>query len=829
MLKSAELAAHKRLIALAGQPNCGKSTVFNAITGASQHVANYPGVTVEKLSGSCSINGSRVEIVDLPGTYSLTSFSPEEKVSRDFILHDKPETIINVADASSIKRSLYLTFQLLEMETPVILDLNMMDVAVKKGMTIDAAGLARELGIPVVPTAIKRGEGKKTLIETVDKSISSGFTSDFKVDYGPMEPAIEAVSSAITASTGAFSYPLRWLAIKLMEGDTEVEKLINATMPESGKILDQVKGEQRRFSQSQGESPEKHIAYARYREADRLNAAFITQKPMTSKSLTDKIDAVVCHKFLGPVILALVVFALYNLSIVQGYKITNYTWPLLAKLRIFTEWIMPDPGFITEPMIRSLSLWFVDSVNALLNYVPIFFILFSLIAILEDSGYMPRMAFILDRLLARFGLHGQSTLPMVLGGVYVGGCAVPAIMSTKGIPDEKARFATMMIIPMLNCLAKIPLYILIINIYFADHKSLLMVFIATITLMLALPVAKILTMTLLKNKPSEPFIMELPTYHLPTVSGVLKRALERIWMFLKKIVTIVAAVAVVIFALLQFPGLTDERKAWYDDQAEVAMETFHKKMANTSFGEALTTNDSAMELILFADRYKNARMGAGKAAMAKINTRFKLENPTFHAITTGKGSKEAKKAKRTLKKLSQARKKLLRGIKQEKIRNSFLGKFGQALEPVTQWAGFNWRVNIALLSSFAAKESTVATLGVLYQQEADMENQSLEKRMKEGEKGFTQLHALALLLMMALFPPCVATMITMKIQSGSVKMMLISFGYQSLLGFTVAASVFTISSLLGLTGLQAMFGFWFLALLGAVAMGFINPKKDITI
>ncbi|MBI9093196.1 MAG: ferrous iron transport protein B [Desulfobacterium sp.] len=822
------MASQKRLVALAGQPNCGKSTIFNTITGASQHVANYPGVTVEKLSGSYSINGTRIEIVDLPGTYSLTSFSPEEKVSRDFILHDKPETIINVADAANVKRSLYLTFQLLEMETPVILNLNMMDVAAKKGMAIDFKGLEQELNTPVVPTAIKRGEGKQELIHAIQASMDSGERSNFKVDYGPMEPSIKAITAEIKTSSYSSSYPLRWLAIKLMEGDVEVVKLLNETLPDSGKTLALADTERNLFRQKEDESPEKHIAYSRYREADRLNSLFVTQQPRTSKSLTDKIDGFVCHKFLGPIILALLVYALYNLSIVQGYKITNYTWPLLAKLRIFTEWIMPDPGFITEPMIRSLSLWFVDSVNALLNYIPIFFILFSLIAILEDSGYMPRMAFILDRLLARFGLHGQSTLPMVLGGVYVGGCAVPAIMSTKGIPDEKARFATMMIIPMLNCLAKIPLYILIINIYFADHKSLLMIFISTITLMLALPVAKILTLTVLKDKPSEPFIMELPTYHLPTVSGVLKRALERIWMFLKKIVTIVAAVAVVIFVLLQFPGLNDERKAWYDNQAEIAMETFHKQLTKTSFGEALDTNDAAMSLILFADRYKNARMGASKGSMEKINTRFKSENQTFYSITTGKGGKDAKSAKRTLKKLSQTRKQLLRGIKQEKIQNSFLGRFGRTLEPVTQLAGFNWRVNIALLSSFAAKESTVATLGVLYQQEAGAETQSLEKRMKQGEKGFTQLHALALLLMMALFPPCMATLITLKIQSGSIKIMLISFGYQSLLGFTVASSVFTISSQLGLTGLQAMFGFWIFALVLAVTIGAISPRKEIT-
>lgn len=825
MLKSAELTGKKRLIALAGQPNCGKSTVFNALTGARQHVANYPGVTVEKLSGTCVLNGNRMELVDLPGTYSMTSFSPEEKVSRDFILHEKPETLINVLDASNIKRSLYLTFQLIEMEIPLVINLNMMDVAERSGIKIDIAGLEQCLGLPVAPTSIKKGEGKKALLEKVNASFSDGVVSGFKVDYGSMESAIEEIQGLISSVSGGISYPLRWLAIKLMEGDRSAEILLNHAIIDPDEVLHLVRKKRDVFILNERESPEKHIAYCRYREADKICSAFLKVNSKSGVRITDRIDTFVCHKYLGPVILALVVFGLYNLSIVQGYKITNYTWPLLAKIRDLAEWVMPEPGFISEPMLRSLSLWFVDSVNALLNYVPIFFILFSLIAILEDSGYMPRMAFILDRLLSRFGLHGQSTLPMVLGGVYVGGCAVPAIMSTRGIPDERARFATMMIIPMLNCLAKIPLYILIINIYFSDHKSLLMVFIATITLLLALPVAKILTMTLLKNKPREPFIMELPTYHLPTPGGVLRRAFERIWMFLKKIVTIVAAVAIVIFVLLQFPGLDVERHQWYQARADEAKTAFLNQIQKTEFSAQVNT-DNLMPLILFAERYKKARMSASQDSIKSIKEKFNSENAVFYSIVSGNGGKDAKKAKSALRKLSNHRKKLLRSIKQEKIKTSFLGRIGHALEPVTLWAGFNWRVNIALLSSFAAKESTVATLGVLYQNQAD-EGESLEHRMAHGEKGFTQLHALALLLMMALFPPCVATLITMKIQSGSFKIMIIGFLYQSLLGFTVAASVFTISSLLGLTGLQAMVGFWVCALGFAILVGFYTPRSEI--
>ncbi|MFO7884066.1 MAG: ferrous iron transport protein B [Desulfobacteraceae bacterium] len=828
MLRSAEMKSPAKVVALAGQPNCGKSTIYNAITGARQHVANYPGVTVEKLSGFCSINGSRIEIVDLPGTYSMTSFSPEERVSRNFILHDKPELIVNVADASNIKRSLYLTFQLLEMERPVVFNANMMDVASKKGISIDLEKLSDSLGVPVIPTSIKQGHGKKALLEQIEMSTGRVEKSGFKIDYTVMEPYIQGIMEEISMMAGDISYPLRWLGIKLMEDDQEVKKLVNAVIPDSDLLFKSLGEKIEDFKIKQDISPEKHIAYCRYRQAGEICAISVKKRQIKGMSISDRIDAFVCHKFSGPLILAAVVYALYNLSIVQGYKVTNYTWPILAKLRALTEAVMPDPMFISEPLIRSLSLWFVDSVNALLNYVPIFFILFSLIAILEDSGYMPRMAFILDRLLSRFGLHGQSTLPMVLGGVYVGGCAVPAIMSTKGIPDERARTATMFIIPMLNCLAKIPLYILVINIYFPENKSIMMMFIATITLILALPVAKVLTLTLLRDLPSEPFIMELPTYHLPTVRGVIGRACERIWAFLKKIVTIVAAVAVIIFVLLQFPGLEDSRQQHYGQQAEKAMSDFEKKMGETRFKQAVTRVE-IMDLILFADQYKRARMTADSASIKKVNDRFKERNSVFYSIATGKGGRDAKIAKRALRRLSHSRKSLINDIKKEKIANSFLGKMGRAMEPVSQFAGFNWRVNIALLSSFAAKESTVATLGVLYQNNEGEQGQSLEKRMESGEKGFTPLHGLALLLFMALFPPCVATMITIKIQSGSYKMMLLSFGFQTLLAMFVASMVFTGGSLLGLTGLQAMYTFWAGALVFAVAVGLIRPAKNIMV
>ncbi|MCK5437848.1 MAG: ferrous iron transport protein B, partial [Desulfobulbaceae bacterium] len=443
------MTPQKALVALAGQPNAGKSTVFNALTGASQHVANYPGVTVDKMTGWYKRGGTRVEVVDLPGTYSLTSYSPEERVSRDFVLHENPSVVVNVLDASNLKRSLYLTFQLMEMDIPIVLDLNMMDVAERRSIEIDTRILAERLGVPVVPTAMTTGRGKKDLFDSIAETISSERSSKLaSIDYGEMEPFLREIELILSSETDiAEKYTLRWLAIKLMEGDSEARRLVDDHLADSDGFLHFIEKKREEFESRFDEMPEIHIARRRYKAADDIIKFCIKSQTVKKISLSDKIDRFVCHRFLGPIILVGVIYLLYYLSIVQGYNLTNYTWPLLAKLRSLTEAVMPDPGFIEIPLVRSFALWFVDSINALLNYIPIFFILFSLIAILEDSGYMPRMAFIMDRLFSRFGLHGQSTLPMVLSGIFVGGCAVPGVMSCKGIPDERSRMATILTIP----------------------------------------------------------------------------------------------------------------------------------------------------------------------------------------------------------------------------------------------------------------------------------------------------------------------------------------------------------------------------------------------
>ncbi|MFP4672405.1 MAG: ferrous iron transport protein B [Desulfohalobiaceae bacterium] len=815
-------------IALAGQPNSGKSTVFNLLTGARQHIANYPGVTVEKKLGFFSQAGHKVEITDLPGTYSLSTFSLEERVARDFLLEEQPDAVVQVADAANLKRHLSLFLQLAEIGLPLILVLNKMDVARKDNINIDLQGLSRLLGVPVLPVSARYGQGRNELKQTIIQAAEQKQTvPKVGIDYGPLEPAIENMSHWLQDHQEVPSHlPVRWLAIKLLENDPLVWELFQERGAQAQQILQQASDLRAKIQKEQGEAPERLISISRFQQAANIGDRFIQSRSPRQAKLTDRIDSIVCHKLLGPVILVAVIYLLYELSIVQGYKITDYTWPLLAGFKNLVVSFLPQPEFLFDPILRSFGIWFMDSVNALLNYIPIFIILFALIAFLEDVGYMPRMAFLMDRLFNRFGLHGQSTLPMVLGGVYVGGCAVPAVMSTKGIPDDRARLATILIIPMLNCLAKVPLYILLVNAYFPDHKGPAMFFISTITLFMALPVAKFLSLTMLRKRETAPFIMEMPSYHLPTIKGVLGRSLERTWLFVRKIVTIVAAVAVIVFVLLYFPGLSQDREQHFEQHADQAVTEFQNSLQDTEYANTLSDQDSILALLSFQDDYKQARRGvSSKEQSDRVNKDFKERNPEYYQIVKrGRKPAEARQAGQALKALDNERRTLRREIRSERIDASFLGQLGRAMEPVTQWAGFNWRINVSLLSALAAKESLVATLGSIYQQD-ESDTGSLENRMRGQEKDFTALHALALMLFMALYPPCLATLIGIKIQTLSSKWMLFSLLYQISLGIVAAVLVFSGGQFLGLTGLQAMFSFYALMVTVTIGMGLIPDKR----
>ncbi|SON49645.1 ferrous iron transport protein B [Vibrio tapetis] len=802
-------------ILLAGQQNAGKSTLFNMLTGARQHVANYPGVTVDKVSGTFNDVGNRFVVTDLPGTYSLSSFSLEERVARQALREDDVDVIVNVVDAANLTRSLNLSLQIFELNKPCVVVLNMMDVAQKEGVTVDSTKLSALLGVPVVESIGRKGLGKQEIIQ----ALGAAKLADIEDTYPEIKEEIKELHQALSLCNIEEQFNHRWLALRVLEGDQEVTNWLESLG--AGEVCRRsvLKAQQKVEGQLNDYFVTKRHAYilALYDQCVATNDAV-----QATMSVSKKIDYVVLHPLLAPICLLLTVFAIYQCSIVWGYELTNYTWPFLAMAREWIASFLPAAGFLHDPYTRSLGLWVVDSANTLLNYVPIFLILFALIAILEDSGYMARIAFICDKVLHRFGLHGQSTLPMILSGVFAGGCAVPGIMATKGIPDNRARMATILTVPFMNCLAKVPLYTLLLSTFFEEDKALMMFYISTFTIIAALLVAKLLTKTVLKGSETAPFVMELPRYNLPTLRSVLTRAIERTWTYVKKVGTIVVAVSTIIFVLLQFPGMEGAEQHQYQQRAEQAVTKFYKAIESTPYHQQI--NDDSLPLLVnyFTD-FKRAKLNASGASASKaVNKDFAERNPDFFSIVVPvKGDKAARKANRSLRKLASERKKIRRQMKERQLENSLLGSFGRSIEPVTKHAGFDWKINVALFSSFAARESSVATLGVLFQPDEDS-NDKLETRIGQSEDFAKQgeLAAVALILFFALYPPCLATVMMIKVQTGQYRWMVLSMVLPTCLGFGVATIVHTVGNALAISGVAAMTSIYFAGLFLLLAVGF---------
>jgi len=803
-------------IALAGQPNCGKSTIFNMISGIYQHIANYPGVTVDKKTGKFDYKEEKIEVVDLPGTYSFSSYSLEERVAKDFILEEKPDLIVNVIDASNLKRNLYLTFQLLEVGIPVIIVLNMMDVAQRRGIEIDIHKVSEILNCPVIPASGAKGEGKEEILEAIVKYGKDSNYEEFKLNYEELEPFIAEIENIIVTP---LEISKRWLSIKVLEGDSFIIEKLSIDNPDIKEVGENARD---KFHELYDKDTDSFLATFRYDSSDVIFHKAIKEGKKGAITATDIADRFILNRWFAFPFLMFIMFAIYELSIVVGYKITDYTWPLLASLKNFVVDISPQPYLTDVPMITDFAIWMVNSGNALLNYLPIFFILFALIAILEDTGYMPRMAFILDRVFRKFGLHGQSTLPLVLGGAFVGGCAVPGVMATKGIADERARMATILSVPLMNCLAKVPFYTLLLGAFFATQMSLMMFFISTVTILMALIYAKVLTSTVLQTRETTPFVMELPPYHLPTVKGVLLRASERVWQYITKVVTIVLAIAIILFAMLEFPGVSEEKQQEFDIATTQILVDFDTKVKNNEYYQDVDTEDEVALLLNYYDEYKAKKMSAGENGDA-IDQQFVQKNKELYKFVRPVGDKNAGKINRALRDLSKKRNAILREIKNEKIENSLLGIAGKSIEPFTQYAGFDWKINVSFLSSFAARESAVATLGSIYEN-----NQADTKRAEETmsqNSGYTPLHATAMIIFMLLTPPCIATMIVVKMQTGSYKWMLFAIFFPIALGTTVAISVFQMGVLYSLDGVEAMGVFYMIVLAITLVLGFFPQKR----
>ncbi|MEH0761734.1 ferrous iron transport protein B [Vibrio sp. 16] len=817
----------RKKVLLAGQQNAGKSTIFNMLTGARQHVANYPGVTVDKKTGYFSVAGDAYQIIDLPGTYSLSCYSLEERVARDALRQESADVVLNVVDAANLNRSLHLTIQLIEMGLPIALVLNMMDVAQSEGIAIDSSALSQQIGVPVAECIGRKGKGE----DQINAALLNAKKQQAPIDYPQLEPELSSLTEWLDSAIAPQSYSFRWLALRLLERDSHIDEWLGEllsnqqTQQLSAKVELYLNGIETRLSSTVSD----YIVAQRHLRVSMLveECSSQYQRQIEKLSVSDKIDKVVLNKFGAPLFLIATVFVIYQSSIVYGYELTNYWWPYLAELRELIAGVLPDAGFLHDPYVRSLGLWIVDSANTLLNYIPIFLILFALIAIIEDSGYMARIAFISDRVLNRFGLHGQSTLPMILAGVFAGGCAVPGVMATKGIPDNRARIATILTVPYMNCLAKVPLYTLLLGIFFVEDKSLMTFYISTISIIAALLVAKLLTQSVLRRTEQAPFVMELPRYNLPTARSVVTRSLERTWMYVRKVGTIVLAVSTVIFVLLQFPGVPEQEQQAFQARAEKAVARFQKAAQKTQYADSFD-EQSLTDLVNFYTDYRAAKLNAkGADASQSVNTAFQSRNELYFAITARKGGKDAAKLNKALRKLASERKKIRREMKERRLEASLLGSFGRALEPVTRYAGFDWKINVALFSSFAARESSVATLGVLFQPEED-NNQKLEQRMAQSDElaGHGEVAAVALILFFILYPPCLATVMMIKVQTGEYKWMLLSIVLPTLLGFTVATLVYTIGTRFALSGIQVMSLTYFSALAALLLVGLNDRKRQ---
>jgi ferrous iron transport protein B len=557
-------------IAIAGNPNAGKTSLFNLLTGSTQQVSNYPGVTVECKEGRLRYKDRTAQVVDLPGTYSLTAYSQEERVARDFIIDEKPAVVLDVVDASNLERNLYLATQIMEMRVPMVISLNMIDLAEKKGIEIDAPKLSRLLGVPVVPTVGNRGRGLEQLRDTcfeVADHPENFYTAE--VSYGhEVEQEIVRLTHFISSVPQVSArYHPRWLAVKLIEGDEEMTKRVRELAEERYReIYEATQYAIRSIESHFRDDVATIIAERRYGFAAGACKECVLWSAQARQDATDRIDSVVCHRFFGPFILFGVVAALFYFI----FKVSDeWAWVpwfggQLSPTGVM-EWLFEQlSGWLSliegsMPMLHSLLTdGIIGGVGGVMGFVPLIFFMFLFISVLEDTGYVARVAFILDRVLQMFGLQGKSILAMIVsGGLGAGGCAVPGVLATRTLREEKDRIITILVTPFMNCGAKMPVYAMLIAAFFKERRTEVMLILWIISWALALCSAWILRKTLFRGEKT-PFVMELPAYHVPTLRGVIRHTWERTWMYIKKAGTIILGISIILWVFMYFPRLPED-------------------------------------------------------------------------------------------------------------------------------------------------------------------------------------------------------------------------------------------------------------------------------
>lgn len=724
-------------MALAGNPNAGKTTLFNQLTGARQHVGNYPGITVDHKEGFFHHKNQKITLTDLPGTYSMTAYSAEELVTRDYLVNERPQVVINIVDASNLERNLYLTCQLLELGVPLVIALNMMDVAKDRGIEIKAEVLEKLLQVPVVPIIARSGFGKEALLDAcIRMTTKEQQWNPRDISYGEDLDTTLTTLVAKIEETALLrdTYPARYTAIKYLENDEQILEKGQQADPNTARILEEIVAETSAHTQKTLDVyPEALIADHRYGYIKSiLRQGVITHTFDTDRLYTsDKIDKVLTNRLVGPAIMLLILFGVYQFTFSWSELPVIWLENVFGWLGNQVDNTLPD-GLLKSMIISGV----IDGVGGVLGFVPLIMFMFFSIAILEDSGYLARVAFMMDRVFRIFGLHGSSVMPFIVSGGIAGGCAVPGVMATRTLRSPKERMATLLTVPFMNCGAKLPVLALLIGAFFSDNKARYMFLFTMLAWVVALVAAKILRSTVLRGAPT-PFVMELPPYRFPTLRGLLIHTWERTYQYIKKAGTVILGISILLWALMTFPGLPGEKTAVFEQQRQAIMATATSAVtAEIEKGEG----ELSVQATALAQQ------------ISRINN---VEN-------------------------------------QARLQNSIAGKIGSSLEPLTKLAGFEWRTNIALIGGFAAKEVIVSTLGTAYSmgETNDGESESLGKRLK-NDNAWNRVVAVAALVFIMFYAPCFVTVVCIAKES-SWKWAFFSITFNTVFAFAMAVAIYQV-------------------------------------
>ena len=780
-------------IALAGNPNCGKTTMFNNITGAKQHVGNYAGVTVEKKEGYKKFDGHELLFIDLPGTYSLTARSLDELVARNVIVNDNPDVIVNVLDASNLERNLYLAAQLLELEKPMVIALNMSDVAEDMGIKYDLKKMAEMTGATIVSTVGRTNIGTKELLEATVSVAASQKAPGVTINYGDLlEGKISELVEELKQA-GTVTYPLRWVAVKLLEKDADViGKVMRFENTEA--VIEKAKAIREEIK----DQVDLDVVFQEYRHrfAVEVYNACLTQAPTQLETRSDRYDKILTHRILGLPIFMVVMWLLFNFvntvgAIPQGWIEDGFT--------ALQAWVVT---VIPEGQLQSLiSDGIIAGVGAVLSFIPLILLLFLGISFLEDTGYMARAAFVIDRVMRACGLHGKSFIPLLLGF----GCSVPSVMGARILDNYKDRMVTILITPFMSCSARLPVYTLFAAAFFPPEWAGTVVFgVYVLGIVFGIVFAKIFRKYLFAGE-AEPFVMELPPYHLPTLKATLTHMFERGIMYLKKAGTFILSASILVWFITSYPMDVEYSKD-YDALHDQVAQTYEMKDAETLAHFGITTDEQKDQVNEIVDNMKSTvadattqAEGAGEAApeieveddseAPELFNDIKEQNEQLFPVAWAMYKNSAN--------LDDENQKIDEEKNSEKLEQSYAAMFGKAINPVLKPLGFDWKIGVSLVAGLAAKEVVVSTLGTIYAVGGDTDHPQALTDYLQNDPHFTPLIALTLMLFILIYPPCIAALAVIKRETGSWKWMLFMFFYENAFAWIACFIFYNIGLALG--------------------------------